>query len=121
MSCTISHSPYEVAEPGFEPGCVCLTDIRLQLAKDRQEMRGGPHSSVGVAPARFPQVCELLTWTPGEKKPGMWVRLGAAGSSQSNYCSPCLSACPGGAKPWLRFLRWMRGALRDLGLESARC
>lgn len=47
----------------------------------------------GQAPQDLPKVCEWLPWlAPGVRKLGIPVRLGAAGSSQSNYCPICLSA-----------------------------
>lgn len=54
----------------------------------------------GQAPQGLPKVCEWLPWlAPGMRKLGISVRLGAAGSSQSNYCPICLSAIVGEAKP----------------------
>lgn len=43
--------------------------------------------------------CEPLTRAPGGRGLGIWVRLGTAGSSQSNYCPTCLSAHIGEPKP----------------------
>lgn len=97
----MSHSLYYMSELGFDPAVPAfpLSFCSWQKGGWRQEEG---QCGASRAPQGPPKVCELLSWlAPGVRKFGISIRLGAAGSSQSNYCPICLSAHSGRGQAWL--------------------